>query len=67
MSLPERLGYIQGPFLEQTSSLIMAKPDIPVEKPKRRAVPQIPDPMPHRLLPAPSEPVKMPREPVPAR
>lgn len=46
---------------------IMAKPGIPVEKPLRRAVPDVPDPMPRRLPEPdfePVEPVKEPREPV---
>lgn len=48
----------------------MAKPGIPVEKPRRRGVPYIPDPMPERTQPKPTptpvEPVRTPREPVPA-
>ena len=67
MPLTERLGYTQKPFLEQTSFLTMAKPAIPVEIPQLREIPEIPDPMPQRLVPAPSDPVKTPREPVPAR
>lgn len=67
MPLSERLGHIQKPPLEQSSSLIMAKPVIPGEKPKRREVPEIHDPMPQRLVPSPPEPAKTPREPIPTR
>lgn len=59
MPNPEQLGYIY---------LKMAKPAIPVEKPQRREIPEIPDPMPERLVPpVPSKPVKKSQEPVPAR
>lgn len=60
MSLTERVGYI-------SDLLIMAKPGIPIEIPQRREIPEIPDPMPQRLAPVPSEPVKTPPEPVPIR
>ena len=68
MAHPEMLEYIQNPFLEQRNLLKMAKPAIPIERPQRREIPEIPDPMPQRLVPpAPSKPVETPRLPVPAR
>lgn len=43
----------------------MAKPGIPLEKPKRRAVPDVPSPL--RRKPIRVEPVRTPSEPVPVR
>ncbi len=49
----------------------MAKPGIPVETPRKRDIPDIPNPIPERALPdsnpAPAAPVGPQREPVPAK
>lgn len=50
---------------------VMAKPGIPVEVPRRREVPDVPNPLaPERLEPAPApiplQPARAPRVPVPA-
>lgn len=68
MAHPEQIKYFHESILEQTDLSQMAKPAIPVLPPQRRAIPEIPDPMPERLVPpAPSKPVKKPQEPIPAR
>lgn len=66
MSVPEQRPGQPQMRLSEEDVTEMAKPGIPVEKPQRRNVPDIPDPMPVRL-PKPPEPVRTPREPVPVR
>lgn len=63
MSYPEQLTHMLTQTPEQ-----MAKPGIPVEEPKRRAVPYVPDPFPQTIpFPKPAiMPEIMPREPVTA-
>lgn len=44
----------------------MAKPGIPIEKPEKKKIPDIPDPFPERT-PIPAAPVRTPPEPVPVQ
>lgn len=70
IGLPEELGQQMKPSFFP-SEIEMAKPGIPVESPRRRAVPDIPNPIiipiPTRVpITEPGQPAKMPRIPVPA-
>ncbi len=59
---PIKLGEYFGPT--------MARPGIPVEKPRRREIPDIQDPMPRKMptpVVRPTEPSRTPQLPVPVR